>query len=136
MRAMQDVLTLLGRLLLAALFLPSGWGKIAGFAGTAGYIGSKGLPMPEVLAGAAIAVEVLASVMLIVGWRTRWAAFALAVFTVVAAIFFHDFWNLPVDKQMMQQILFMKNVCVVGGLLVLTAWGAGSFSLDGGRGRY
>lgn len=133
MNALQNPLALLARLLLAALFLPAGISKIGGFAGTAGYIGSVGLPMPELGAAIAIAVEVLGGIALVVGFGTRWAALALAVFTLVASIFFHAYWALPAEQQMMQQLMFMKNIGVVGGLLALTAFGAGAFSLDARR---
>lgn len=133
MNALQNPFALLARLLLAALFLPAGISKISGFAGTAGYIGSVGLPMPEVGAAIAIAVEVLGGVALILGLGTRWAALALAVFTLVASFFFHAYWALPAEQQMMQQLMFMKNMGVVGGLLALTAFGAGAFSLDARR---
>jgi len=133
MNALQNPLALLARLLLAALFLPAGISKIGGFAGTAGYIGSVGLPLPEVGAALAIAVEVLGGIALIVGFGTRWAALALAVFTLVASFFFHAYWALPAEQQMMQQLMFMKNIGVVGGLLALAAFGAGAFSLDARR---
>jgi putative oxidoreductase len=133
MNALQNPFALLARLLLAALFLPAGISKISGFAGTAGYIGSVGLPMPELGAAIAIAVEVLGGIALIVGFGTRWAALALAVFTLVATFFFHAYWALPAEQQMMQQLMFMKNIGVVGGLLALAAFGAGAFSLDARR---
>ncbi|MDO8887543.1 MAG: DoxX family protein [Hydrogenophaga sp.] len=133
MNALQNPFALLARLLLAALFLPAGISKISGFAGTAGYIGSVGLPMPELGAAIAIAVEVLGGIALIVGFGTRWAALALAVFTLVASFFFHAYWALPAEQQMMQQLMFMKNIGVVGGLLALAAFGAGAFSLDARR---
>lgn len=133
MNALQNPLALLARLLLAALFLPAGIGKIGGFAGTAGYIGSVGLPMPELGAAVAIAVEVLGGIALIIGLGTRWAALALAGFTLVASFFFHAYWALPAEQQMMQQLMFMKNIGVVGGLLALAAFGAGAFSLDARR---
>lgn len=133
MNALQNPFALLARLLLAALFLPAGINKISGFAGTAGYIGSVGLPLPEVGAALAIAVEVLGGIALIVGFGTRWAALALAVFTLVASFFFHAYWALPAEQQMMQQLMFMKNIGVVGGLLALAAFGAGAFSLDARR---
>lgn len=133
MNALQNPFALLARLLLAALFLPAGISKISGFAGTAGYIGSVGLPMPEVGAAIAIAVEVLGGIALIVGFGTRWVALALAVFTLVASFFFHAYWALPAEQQMMQQLMFMKNMGVVGGLLALAAFGAGAFSLDARR---
>ncbi|MDM7942497.1 MAG: DoxX family protein [Hydrogenophaga sp.] len=133
MNALQNPLALLARLLLAALFLPAGISKISGFAGTAGYIGSVGLPMPELGAAIAIAVEVLGGIALILGLGTRWAALALAGFTLVASWFFHAYWAMPAEQQMMQQLMFMKNMGVVGGLLALAAFGAGAFSLDARR---
>lgn len=129
----QNLSVLVGRLLLAALFLPAGVGKIAGFAGTVGYITSKGLPMPEIAAVVAILVEVLGGLALIAGFKTRYAALALAVFTAVATFFFHNFWAVPEAQKMTQQLMFFKNVAVVGGLLVLAAWGAGAFSVDAKR---
>ncbi|CAN7317480.1 DoxX family protein [Acidovorax sp. Leaf76] len=131
---LQNPFALASRFLLAALFLPAGISKITGFAGTVGYITSVGLPMPTVAAAVAAAVEVLGSLALIFGFGTRFAALALAVFTLVASFFFHAYWSLPADKQMMQQLMFFKNVAVSGGLLALVAFGAGGWSLDARRG--
>jgi len=131
--ALQNPLSLLSRLLLAAVFLPAGIEKIGGFAGTARYIGSVGLPMPEMGAAIAIAVEVLGGIALIIGLGTRWAALSLALFTLVASYFFHAFWAVPAEQHMVQQMMFMKNIGVVGGLLALAAFGAGAFSLDARR---
>jgi putative oxidoreductase len=133
MNTLQNPLALLSRLLLAAVFLPAGISKITGFAGTAGYIASVGLPMPTVAAAVAIAVEVLGGLALIVGFGTRWAALILALFTLVASFFFHNYWAMPAEQQMMQQLMFMKNIGVTGGLLALAAFGAGAFSLDARR---
>ena len=132
--ALQNPLTLVGRLLLALLFLPAGISKIGGFAGTAGYIASKGLPMPSVAAVIAIIVEVAGGLALMAGFGTRWAALALAAFTVVATFLFHNFWAMPAEQVMVQQLMFFKNIAVVGGLLVLVAHGAGAWSLDAKRG--
>jgi putative oxidoreductase len=131
--ALQNPLSLAGRLLLALLFLPAGISKIGGFAGTAGYIASKGLPMPELGAVIAIVVEVLGGLALIAGFGTRVAALVLAVFTLVATVFFHAYWAVPAEMQMVQQLMFFKNIAVVGGLLVLAAFGAGGWSLDAKR---
>lgn len=130
----QNPLALVGRLLLALLFLPAGISKIAGFAGTAGYIGSKGLPLPALGVAIAILVEVGGSLALIAGLKTRVAALALAVFTLVATMVFHNFWGVPADQAMVQQLMFYKNIAVIGGLLVLAAHGAGAWSLDARRG--
>jgi putative oxidoreductase len=128
--SLQNPLALAARLLLAALFLPAGIGKLTGFAGTVGYIASVGLPMPTVAAAVAAAVEVLGGLALIFGVGTRFAALALAFFTLVASFFFHAYWSLPADQQMTQQLMFFKNLAVAGGLLAVAAFGAGGWSVD------
>lgn len=133
--ALQNPLSLVGRLLLAALFLPAGVAKIGGYAGTVGYIASKGLPLPEVGALVAIMVEVGGGLALIAGFGTRFAALGLALFTLAASVVFHNYWALPADQQMVQQLMFFKNIAVVGGLLTLAAWGAGAWGLDARRSR-
>jgi putative oxidoreductase len=134
LNSLQTPFSLIGRLLLALLFLPAGISKIGGFAGTVGYIASKGLPLPQVGAGLAIVIEIGAAIALIVGWQTRWAAVLLAVFTLVATFFFHNFWAVPAEQVMVQQLMFYKNIAVIGGLLTLAAWGAGAWSVDAKRG--
>ncbi len=131
--AFQNPLSLAGRLLLALLFLPAGLTKIGGFAGTVGYIASKGLPLPTVGALIAIGVEVLGGLALIAGFGTRAAALVLAVFTLAATVIFHAYWAVPPEMQMVQQLMFFKNIAVVGGLLVLAAYGAGGWSVDAKR---
>ena len=121
---------LAGRLLLALMFILAGISKFGGLEGTAGYIASKGLPLPGVLAFAVAALEVVAGVMLVVGFKARWAALALAVFTVIASVIFHAFWAMPADQQFVQQLMFMKNLAVAGGLLMIVALGAGPLSFD------
>ena len=127
---MNNALNLIGRILLAALFLPAGLSKLSGFEGTVGYIGSVGLPLGSVAAAAAIAVEILGSIALIVGFQTRIAAAVLAVFTVVASVFFHAFWAAAPEQAFVQQLMFFKNIGVIGGLLVLASSGAGAWSID------
>ena len=131
MNALQNPLALIGRLLLAYFFIPAGIGKIGGFAGTVGYIASKGLPLPEVGAVLAIIVEVGVGLMLLLGFKTRWAALILMVFTLAASLFFHNYWALPEAQAAMQKLMFNKNLGVAGGLLAFAAFGAGAFSLDG-----
>jgi putative oxidoreductase len=121
---------LVGRVMLAAMFVLAGISKIGGFDGTVAYIASKGLPLPMVAAAGTVLLEIAGGLALITGWRARWAALALAVFTVVASVIFHAYWALPVEEQRMQQLMFMKNMAVTGGLLMVFALGAGRFSLD------
>jgi putative oxidoreductase len=124
---------LLARILLALMFVLSGFGKLTGLEGTAGYIASKGLPLPMVLAAAAGVLELVAGIMLIVGWQARWAALALALFTLLASVLFHNYWAMPADQQRIQQLMFMKNLAVSGGLLAIFGFGAGALSLDARR---
>ena len=131
--SLQDAFALVGRVLMAYLFVPAGWGKIAGFSGVTGYIASQGVPLPEVAAALAIAAELGLGLLLLVGWQARWAALGLAVFVAVITPIFHGYWAVPEAQQMMQKLAFDKNFAIVGGLLVLAALGGGRFSLDGAR---
>lgn len=124
---------LAARLLMVALFLPAGINKIGGFEGTVGYIASVGLPFATLGAVIAVVVEIVAPLALLIGFQTRWAALVLAVFTLVASVFFHNFWAMPAEQQFVQQLMFFKNLGVVGGLLALAASGAGAWSLEARR---
>ena len=123
---LNDVAATGGRLLLAAIFLLSGWSKLADPAGTIGYIQSVGLPLPQLGVAVAIAVELIGGALLVVGYRTRLAAAALALFTLATAVFFHS----AIGDQN-QFIHFFKNVAITGGLLQVIAFGAGRLSLEG-----
>ena len=129
----QNLFALVGRALIALLFVPAGFSKIAGFAGVAGYIASQGVPLPEVCAAIAIAAELGLGLLILVGWQARWAALGLAVFTAVITPIFHAFWSAPEAQVMLQQQAFFKNLAIVGGLLAIAAFGAGAFSLDARR---
>lgn len=116
--------SVVARVLLAHIFILAGLNKIgAGYAGTQGYMEAMGVP--GMLLPLVILVEIGAGLAVLVGWQTRWAAMALAGFTVLAALIFHN--NLG---EQMQMILFMKNLAITGGLLLLAEHGAGAFSLD------
>ena len=128
--AAQDTLSLVGRVQLALLFVPAGFSKLMGFAGTVGYISSVGAPLPQVAAVIAIIVELGLGLMLLVGFKTRFAAVVLAIFTVVASVLFHNYWSMPADKAFVNQLMFFKNIAVTGGLLAFVAFGAGRFSID------
>ena len=114
---------LAARILLSAMFFMAGLSKIGAYAGTQGYMESQGVP--GFLLPLVIGVEVIAPVLLLVGWQTRYAAIALAGFTATAALMFH----LNFADQM-QSIMFMKNIAITGGLLLLATHGAGELSLD------
>ena len=121
---------LVGRILLSAIFLMSGIGKIGGFAGTAGYMASKGLPMVEVLLAITIVIEIGAALMIIAGFKARLGATALLLWMIPVTLIFHNFWAMPADQQMLQQIMFMKNLGLMGGMLYIMAFGSGPMSMD------
>ncbi len=130
MDALRQYGPLIGRLLIAAIFVFSGFGKITGFEGTVGYIASKGLPLPQLGAGLAIIVELGGGILLILGWKTRWAAAAMMIFTVAAALIFHNFWAAAPDAAQNQMIHFMKNIAMAGGLVYVVVFGSGPLSVD------
>jgi putative oxidoreductase len=128
----RDGAALVGRVLLAALFIWSGFGKVLGFAGAAGYIASKGLPMPTVLAALAVLVELGGGILLLVGLKARWVALAYVAFQLVITPIFHGWWASPEAQVAMQKINFAKNLAIMGGMLMVWAFGPGRYSLDRG----
>jgi putative oxidoreductase len=132
MKAPADLAALIGRILVAVTFVVSGYGKIAGYAATAGVMAGKGLPLVDALLPLTILVEMGAGLAIVIGWKTRWAAPALVAFTAVATLVFHNFWSAAPDQAMMQQISFMKNLSIIGGLLLLVAFGPGRYAVDRG----
>jgi len=133
MTSLQSTTVLVGRILLGLIFVLSGFAKISGFDGTAGYIASKGLPLPQLLAALTIVVELGGGLALMAGLYTRQAVIALAGFSLLTAVVFHNFWAAPQAEQMGQQINFMKNLAIAGGMLVLAAFGPGRLSVDARR---
>jgi putative oxidoreductase len=124
----NDGAALLGRLLLSAIFVLSGIGKLADFSGTVALMGQEGLPLPIAAAIVAIAVECVGGALMVVGWRTRATAAVLAAWCIATALVAHrDFAN---EDQM---IHFLKNLAMAGGFLQVVAFGAGGWSLDGRR---
>jgi len=126
----SDLASLLGRALIAWLFVPSGISKLLGFAGISGYIASKGMPFPELCAAAAIAAELGLGLLILLGWQARYAALGLAVFVAVITPIFHNYWDLPPAQAMLQKQSFNKNVAIIGGLMLLAAFGPGRWSLQ------
>jgi putative oxidoreductase len=121
---------LLGRILIAVLFIPAGIRKIGGFDGTVAYIASKNLPLPQVAAAGTIFVEVVLGIALLVGYKTRYAALGIALFTLAAAVLFHNYWTMEGQAAMTNQLMFFKNLAITGGLLAFASFGAGPLSVD------
>ncbi len=121
---------LLGRLLLAYIFVLSGYDKIVAFARYAGYMAKYGMPMVEPLLVATIALELVAGLMLVVGWKTRWAAWAIFLFIIPTTLIFHAYWAVPPEQAFGQMIHFQKNLAIMGGMLFVAFMGPGRLSLD------
>ena len=124
MHLLQSIAAPVGRILISLMFITSGLSKISGYAGTQGYMEAMGVP--GMLLPLVIAVEVLGGLTVILGWHTRIAAFLLAGFTLLSGVLFHANFG-----DQMQMIMFMKNISIAGGFLMIVALGGGAYSLDG-----
>jgi putative oxidoreductase len=131
--ATKTSLVIAGRLLLALMFVLAGFSKLGNLEGTAGYIASGGLPMASVLAVIVGLLELFGGLAIAVGFQARWAALALGLFTLAATLLFHRFWAVPAEQAFVQQLMFMKNLSVAGGLFLVAAFGAGPASIDNAR---
>jgi putative oxidoreductase len=132
MRNQSDALALVGRVLLGSIFVISGVGKLTGFSGLVTNIAGKGLPVPQVLAALTIAIELGAGLLLVIGWKARSAAFLIFLFIIPVSLTFHNFWAMEGPQAAMNKIQFMKNVSIMGGMLLAAAFGPGRYSVDKG----
>lgn len=124
----------IARLLLAAMFVQSGFDKLTHLDATAAFIAAGGLPLAPVLAPLVGAFELLGGLAVVVGWQARTAGLLLALFTLIASLLFHRYWAVHAEQAFTQQLLFMKNLAVAGGMLLLFGSGPGPMSLDARRG--
>ena len=120
---LSDATELLGRLLLSVLFFVSGVGKVTSYASVASYMAAAGVS--SALLPVATVTELLGALAILLGWQTRWAAALLAGYSLLAALLFHASLG-----DQVQQVMFLKNVSIAGGFLLLAARGAGRYSLD------
>ncbi|HJT61026.1 MAG TPA: DoxX family protein [Burkholderiales bacterium] len=124
---------LVGRILLSLVFLVAGYRKLMAVAGSAGYFAKLGFPMPDVMVWVAIAIELGGGILLVLGWKARWAALLLALFTAIAAFAAHRFWEVDPAQYANQMNHFLKNLAIIGGMLFVAAVGPGALSVDGRR---
>jgi len=121
---------LLGRILVAFLFLRSGFGKMMGFSAVAAGMAKKGLPFAELLLAGAIVFEIAGGLMLVLGWKARWGALLLILFTLPVTFLYHDFWNFDGQQYGRQLTQFVKNVSILGALFFVMGMGSGPLSLE------
>jgi putative oxidoreductase len=130
MNATQSQMMLVGRILLATVFLVAGIRKLMAVAGSTGYLAKLGFPAPEALIWVAIAIEIGGALLLILGWQTRRISWLLIVFVAIATAMAHRFWEFPDAQYAAQMNNFLKNLAIVGGLLYVIAFGPGTLSVD------
>lgn len=128
----QSFLVLLGRVCVSAIFFWAAFGKIMNFEETMSYMASKNMPYILLFLSLAILVQVVGALFLASGYRARLGAWLLILFIIPAAAIFHDFWNLRGHERLMEQISFMKDLAILGGLMIIAAFGPGKYSFDKG----
>ncbi|HUB90442.1 MAG TPA: DoxX family protein [Dyella sp.] len=126
----KDVLLLIARILLMALFVIFGWDKFLNFSGTVSYMQSVGLPFATLASASALIMELVVGVAILIGFYTRPLAFLLCLYTLITALIGHRFWALTGGLRLDTMIHFYKNVSIAGGLLLLCLTGPGKYSMD------
>ena len=122
---------LFGRILLAFIFLQSGFDKVLNYGKTVNLMGARGIPEPQVVLPVAIAALFVGGIMVLVGWKARWGALALIVFMIPTTLYFHGYWTYPAALQLNQFHHFVKNLAVIGALFMILGMGSGALSVDG-----
>jgi putative oxidoreductase len=130
MEKIERFVPLLGRILLSLIFVMSGLSKIGGWEQTSGYMASKGMPMVPIFLLGAIVFEVLGGLTVLLGFKAKLGATALIIFLIPTTFIFHNFWTLEGMERQMQMAMFMKNLSIMGGLLLVVGLGPGPLSFD------
>ena len=124
----------IGRSLVGVLFLVAGVRQLMFYAGSVGYFGKLGFPVPEVTAWLSIVIHVAGGIFLIIGWKTRWTSWLLLAMVVIATAMAHRFWEYDAAQYANQLNHFLKNLAIIGALIYVNAFGAGAMSVDAKRG--
>ncbi len=123
---------LLGRVLLAFIFLQSAFEKVLDYARTLALMGARGIPEPQILLPLAIAILFAGAIMILIGWKAQWGALLLILFLIPATLYFHNYWTYPPALQLNQFHHFVKNLAILGALSMIAGMGSGALSVDGG----
>jgi len=130
MNAVKQFAPVVARILIAQIFLLSGISKIGGFAQTAAGMAQKGLPMAEVLLVATIVIEIGGALMIVLGWKARIGAAALFLWMIPVTLLYHNFWAMEGMQAYINQIMFQKNLAMMGAMLYIYVFGAGLYSME------
>jgi putative oxidoreductase len=128
--AYHPAVPLVARLLMSAIFIVFGLRKALAFAGTAGYFAKLGFPAPEAMVVLSIIIEIGGGILLAIGFKTRWVAWLLTLFVVIGTLMAHRYWEFDAAQYANQMTHFFKNLCILGGLLMVAAYGPGPHSVD------
>lgn len=126
----QSILLLFGRICISSLFLWAGFEKIMGLEGTVNYMASKQMPYIYFFLLGALILQLIGGFLLLIGYKMRLGALMLIIFIIPASVIFHDFWNLQGNDRLIEQIMFMKDVAILGGLLAFLAVGPRKYAID------
>jgi putative oxidoreductase len=128
---LTNFIALVGRILLGFLFVQGGYNKLfGGTAGTVATMMSHGVPLANILVWGAVVVELGIGLCLMAGLLARWAALVLAAYTLVLGLIFHAYWAVPAEEARFDRIIFFNHLSIIGGMLIVVAFGAGCYSLD------
>lgn len=133
MNLSHPIVPLLGRLLITYIFATSGLGKIFSWSSNISYMSTRHLPMIPLFLAGALVIEVGGSLCLITGFQARWAAAVMSVYLLIVTVLFHNYWSFSGQLAGMQETHFRKNLAIIGGLLILAAYGPGSWAIGGHR---
>ncbi|MFZ0978736.1 MAG: DoxX family protein [Candidatus Acidiferrales bacterium] len=127
------IVPLIGRILISAVFILAGFGKITGFSGEEMFVASKHLPRPAVALGIALVIELVGGLAILAGFYTRFTAWIVFLYMIPTTFLFHNFWAMQGGDRLNNMLHFEKNLAIMGGLLLLATFGPGSMSVDGAR---
>jgi putative oxidoreductase len=127
------IVSLIGRILMSSVFILSGIAKITGFSFEEGMLAGKHMPMPAVALGIAMMIELVGGLAILLGLFTRFTAWILFLYLIPTTLMFHNFWTMSGADRIDTMVHFEKNLAIMGGLLILAAFGAGAYSIDSSR---
>lgn len=133
MKTCDRFMPLLGRILISVIFLLSGIVKVMNFSGMVAFMASKGMPIPNVMIAGALVVEILGALCLITGFQTRIASLIMFLYLIPTTLMFHNFWTMQGAMRTDNQVNFLKNLAIMGGLLMVASYGPGRLSVDASR---
>lgn len=130
MEFLQDIFSLVGRVLISAMFLWAAYEKMKNWKATVDYMKTKHIPYLNIILPVGVALKIIGGLSVLLGWHAHIGALLLLIVAISACLKMHDFWRMHGEERNMEKLLFMKDVAVIGGLFMILALGAGNFGID------